>query len=231
MTGILQRDAIASDPAAGAPASDADRILTWRWPWLYEGLFCLSPASRRVRALEIDAVLARIDAVRGSAGTVIEVGCGPGTYTRHLAARFAHVTALDASRGMVDHTKARMRREGHRNVVGAYGRLPDDLRMAECADGVVAVGVLDFTSDLAGWLRAMRSCVLPGGWLVFTVPSARTAPRAAGAVEGLLAGRVFTRRIDEVHEAIAAAGLVDARIGMVEHRGRAYTMVGSAIAP
>lgn len=223
----------ATEPAsATAPTGlDGDRILTWRWPRLYEALFRLSPTSRGVRAREIDAVMARIDEVGRPGQSVVEVGCGPGTYTRHLAARFAHVTALDAAHGMIGHMTARMEREGHRNVVGAYGALPDGLAVAGDADGVVAIGVLDFADDLAQWLRALRTCVAPGGWMVFTVPNARTAPRAAGAVEGLLAGRVFTRRIDEVHEAMAAAGLVDARIAMVEHRGRAYTMVGSAISP
>lgn len=215
----------------GPPRPDADRILTWRWPWLYEALFRLSPTSRRVRADEIDAVLARIDQMGHPGQAVLEVGCGPGTYTRHLAARFDRVTALDAVHGMIEYMTARMEREGHRNVVGAHGALPDDLRVGSDADGVVAIGVLDFADDLALWLRSLRACVVPGGWMVFTVPNARTVPRAAGAAEGILAGRVFTRTIDEVREALAAAGLVDARITMVEHRGVAYTMVGSALVP
>lgn len=219
-------------PEAGrAGALDGDRILTWRWPWLYEALFRLSPTSRRVRAREIAAVLERIDAVSAPGQVVVEVGCGPGTYTRHLAPRFAHVAALDAAQGMIEYMTARMAREGHRNVVGAYGALPDDLRAGADADGVVAIGVLDFADDLALWLRALRGCVAPGGWLVFTVPTARTAPRMAGAVEGLLAGRVVTRGVDELHAAAAQAGLWDARVSAVEHRGRAYTLVGSAVAP
>lgn len=219
-------------PEAGrAGALDGDRILTWRWPWLYEALFRLSPTSRQVRAREIAAVLERIDAVSAPGQVVVEVGCGPGTYTRHLAPRFADVTALDAAQGMIEYMSARMAREGHLNVVGAYGALPDDLRTGAYADGVVAIGVLDFADDLGLWLRALRGCVASGGWLVFTVPTARTAPRMAGAVEGVLTGRVVTRGIDEVHAASAEAGLRGTRVAVVDHHGRAYTLVGSAVAP
>ncbi len=220
-------------PVSAAPATglDGNRILSWRWPRLYEAFFRLAPTSRRVRSKEIDAVLSRIDSVSRPGQVVVEVGCGPGTYTRHLAARFSHVTALDAAQGMIDYMTACMRREGHRNVVGAYGSVPDDLRAASGADGVVAVGVLDFADDLALWMRSLRSCVVPGGWMVFTVPNARTAPRTAGAVEGLLAGRVITRGVEDVYEAAATAGLRRTRVGVVEHRRRVYTLVGSAIAP
>ncbi len=218
-------------PDAGRVGLDGNRILSWRWPRLYEAFFRLAPTSRRVRAKEIGAVVERIDAVSRPGQTVVEVGCGPGTYTRHLAPRFTQVTALDAATGMIDYMTARMSREGHLNVVGAYGSVPDDLRAAPAADGVVAVGVLDFADELAAWMRSLRSCVVSGGWMVFTVPNARTAPRTAGAVEGLLAGRVITREIDQVYEAAADAGLRRTRLSAVEHRGRAYTLVGSAVAP
>ncbi len=216
---------------AAAAGLDGDRILSWRWPRLYEASFRLSPTSRRVRAKEIDAVLRNIDAVSRPGQVVVEVGCGPGTYTRHLASRFEHVTALDAAQGMIDHMAARMRREGHRNVVGAYGSVPGDLRAAGRADGLVAIGVLDFADDLAVWMRSLRSCVAPGGWIVFTVPNARTTPRSAGALEGVFTGRVVTRETAQVYEAAAGAGWQHTRLGAVEHRGRAYTLVGTAVAP
>lgn len=223
-------NAVVTETDASPTTRDAERILTWRWPWLYEALFRLSPTSRLLRAREIDAVLTRIDELRRPGEVVVEVGCGPGTYTRHLAARFDRVLAVDASRGMVDHTIARMQREGHVNVVGACGVLPDALGVPADADGVVAIGVLDFAEDLTRWLRALRGCATPDGWVVFTVPHARPTPRLAGIAEGVLAGRVFTRRMDQVQEAAADAGLRRVRIAVVEHRGRAFTLVGSAMA-
>jgi SAM-dependent methyltransferase len=229
MTETFNRD-VRADSEAAFTDRDGDRILTWRWPWLYRVLFRLSPTSQRVRAKEIDAVLARIDAVSRPGQSVIEVGCGPGTYTRHLAPRFAHVTALDPAHGMIDHMTRRMAREGHRNVIGAHGWLPDGLSADAAADGVVVVGVLDFADDLVEWLSALRACVTPGGWLVFTVPSARTVSRMAGATEGLLAGRVHTREVSEVHGAAADAGLRDIQLSVVEDRGRAIPLVGSAVA-
>lgn len=219
-----------STPRATAVGFDGDRILSWRWPRLYEAFFRMAPTSRNVREREIAAVLNRVDAVSQTGQVVAEVGCGPGTYTRHLATRFSHVTALDAAHGMVSHMTARMEDEGHRNVVGAYGSVPDDLRAAADVDGLVAIGVLDFADDLAEWLHALRACVAPGGWMVFTVPNARTAPRTAGAVEGLFAGRVITRGMDQVYEAAAAADLRRVRVSAVEYRGHTYTLVGSAVA-
>lgn len=218
-------------PEVTARDLEGDRILSWRWPRLYEAFFRLSPTSRRVRAKEIEAVLHRIDTVSRPGQVVAEVGCGPGTYTRHLASRFDQVTALDAAQGMIEFMVRRMYREGHRNVVGAYGSVPGDLDAASGADGVVAVGVLDFADDLAAWMRSLRSCVVAGGWMVFTVPNARTAPRSARVVEGFLAGRVVTRGIDDVYAAAADAGLRRTRVAVVEDRGRDYTLVGSAMAP
>jgi trans-aconitate methyltransferase len=220
----------ASTREATTTGVDGDRILSWRWPRLYEAFFRLAPTSRRVRAQEIDSVLARIDTVSGPGQVVAEVGCGPGTYTRHLASRFSHVTAVDAAHGMLAHMSARMADEGHANVVGAYGSVPDDLRAVAGVDGLVAVAVLDFADDLAEWLRALRACVVPGGWMVFTVPSTRTTPRSAAAVEGFLTGRVITRGIDQVHEAAAAAGLGRTRVTCVEYGGHTYTLVGTAVA-
>lgn len=220
-----------STPKATPVGFDGDRILSWRWPRLYEAFFRMAPTSRKVREREIAAVLKRIDAVSQTGQVIAEVGCGPGTYTRHLARRFSHVTALDAAHGMVAHMTARMEDEGHGNVVGVHGSVPDDLRAVAGVDGLVAIGVLDFADDLAEWLCALRECVVPGGWMVFTVPNARTAPRTAGAVEGLLAGRVITRGMEQVYEAGAAAGLRRLRVSAVEYRGHAYTLVGSAVAP
>ena len=221
----------ATDVQVAPSAFAGSRILTWRWPWLYEALFRLSPTSQRVRASEIAEVLARIDEVGHPGQVVVEVGCGPGTYTRLLASRFAHVTALDAASEIVAYTIARTARDGHRNVAGAYGRLPNDLHAVSGADGVVAVGVLDFADDLVEWMRALRGYVAPGGWVVFTVPASHTAPRVAGIVEGFLSGRAFTRDANAVRAAVASAGLRCRRVAAVEHRGRCYTLVVSAVRP
>jgi hypothetical protein len=52
----------------------------------------------------------------------------------------------------------------------------------------------------------------------------------AGAMEGLLAGRAHTREVSEVYGAAADAGLRDIQLSVVEDRGRAITLVGSAVA-
>jgi SAM-dependent methyltransferase len=54
---------------------------------------------------ELDALFGRLGAdPRG--GTCIEVGCGPGRMTKHLAKRFDHVLALDVSPAMLAQARA-----------------------------------------------------------------------------------------------------------------------------
>ena len=99
MTETLNRD-VRADSEAAFTERDGDRILTWRWPWLYRVLFRLSPTSQRVRAKEIDAVLARIDAVSRPGQSVIEVGCGHNKLTGLANRRgFAHRGVRHSIRG------------------------------------------------------------------------------------------------------------------------------------
>lgn len=126
-------------------------------------------------------------------GRVLELACGTGLWTRHLAAQATHVTAVDASPEVIALNKARL--NGASNV--SY--LNADLfswRPRESYDAVVFTYWLSHVPDdrLDSFWEMVRSALGPGG-RVFMVDSApyppgvradRTQPRE------LADGRTFT---------------------------------------
>lgn len=219
------------DADQSRPAGSPRSVLSWRFPALYDLYFRLSPVAPRLRKREIEAVFSAVAGVAVRDDRVIELGAGPGTYTRLLARRVAAVTTYDLEPRMVERLERRMRREGIANVEARVGSLPDGIPDADVGDGVLAAGVLDYADDLAIWLAACARSSRPGGWFVFTVPFDRGLPRAATPAEGWLAGRVYPRSEDEVRSAAAAAALDLIGLEHVDYAGRVYTLVGTARVP
>jgi demethylmenaquinone methyltransferase/2-methoxy-6-polyprenyl-1,4-benzoquinol methylase len=60
------------------------------------------------------AVAAELDARPG--GTLLDLGCGPGTLVPHLLAKAGRIIGVDVSDAMIERARARARREGWRNV-------------------------------------------------------------------------------------------------------------------
>lgn len=225
-------DAAASSPPRATSALEAQRVLAWSRPLVYELYFALAPVASRLRRREMDAVLAELDAVGRARQRVLEVGAGPGTYTRHMARRFREVVATDASPAMVHRLGRNMTDEGIGNVEAGWGRLPELAGVPRGTfDGVVAAGVLDYLVDLGRALTALREQVRPGGWIVFTVPLARAAPRLATLLEGTLLRRSHPRHPVEVQAAVGAAGLRLEALAEVALAGAGRTLVARAATP
>jgi SAM-dependent methyltransferase len=206
-------------------------VLAWRFPRLYDLYFRLSPVAPRLRRREIDAVFTTVGDLADPVDQVIEIGAGPGTYTRLLAPRVATVTTYDREPKMVARLMREMERNAITNVEARLGMMPDDITIDRPADGLLAAGVMDYAEDLTLWLDVFRRNVVPRGWIVCTVPVARGAPRAASPAEGWLAGRVYPRRRDELVEAITMSGLELHSLESVEYAGRAYTLVAGLRTP
>jgi precorrin-6B methylase 2 len=211
------------EPSAGA--------LAWRWPTVYELYFAASPAAAVLRAREIEAVLSALAVVGAPSDRILEMGAGPGTYTRRIAARCREVVAVDSSTHMLRRLERNMARAGIRNVAARWGRMPDVMEQAGRFDGVVAAGVLDYASDLVAALASLRTSVCPGGWVVFTAPRARSLPRLASLVEGKVVRRSHPRRPDELRRAAASAGLALHAVEEVALGGIGRTLVARAVAP
>ena len=117
---------------------------------------------RRLRAF-LDAAVAPGD-------RVLDVGCGPGHRTAHLA-KGVRVVYADLSPAML--AEARARRPGSRAVVHDY-HAPLPSRLGRF-DVVVAASCLDFCRDLSGVLGHLSAATRPSGRVFFTVIERRAS--------------------------------------------------------
>lgn len=98
-------------------------------------------------------ILAFLEPVRSSGGTVLEVGCGSGLLTRELVAAGYRVIATDASPAMLKLAEERL---GGRALEIRQLTLPDD--PLPSADAIVAVGhPLNYLPNVASIERALIS--------------------------------------------------------------------------
>lgn len=143
---------------------------------------------------------------------VLDVGCGPGNYTRHLARHAGDglVVGLDASKAMLD---VAMKQGGSDNLAYVRGNacvLPFE---SGAFDAVCCIGVIHMIDDSMSVLDEMVRVLAPGGCLVVGASCGDVDERAElpGGV------RVFGR--DELTGALEARSLVD--VGQrVSHRGQ-----------
>src|SRR5215469_13867388 len=102
--------------------------------------------------------------------TILDVGCGPGHLTAGLPAS-VHVIGCDVSPEMV--RRAALARPAGRWMVHDYHQpFPAQWPLA---DVTVALGCLEFCSDLAQVARNLAAATKPGGRLLLTVPRAAPA--------------------------------------------------------
>lgn len=138
---------------------------------------------------EVDALLRILDLELDPAARVLELGCGIGRLTRVLAARVAHVTAVDVSPEML--TRAQEHHDALANVewVLGDGSTLDGVEDASC-DAVVSHAVLQHIPDpqaQLGYVREFARVLRPGGWAAFGVstdPGAHTAKSPAAPDAG-----------------------------------------------
>ena len=102
---------------------------------------------------------------------VVDLGCGPGTLTALLAARWpsADVTGVDSSPEMIEAARAV---DGIRWEVGDlrdWAR-PDPLALREPIDVLVSNATLQWIPEHLELLPGLLDRLQPGGWLAFQVP-------------------------------------------------------------
>lgn len=120
-------------------------------------------------------LLSRVAELTG-AGSVADVGCGPGQVTAFLSESGVSVTGFDLSPGMIE--QARTRHPELEFEVADFRKL---LR-PRTAPGWAAVTAWDAfghlaPSELDGAVRALGRVLVPGGWLALAVPTGNSMPR------------------------------------------------------
>ena len=98
--------------------------------------------------------------------SVLDIGCGTGTFACMLAGRGVAVTAVDPAAAMLDVARAKPGADVVRWVHGDATTLPAlDVDAAFMTANVAQVFLTD--ADWAATLTAARGTLRPGGWLVF----------------------------------------------------------------
>ena len=129
-------------------------------------------------------LLERFDVMRIAPANILDVGCGPGTHTAALSARFpeAMVTAVDHAPAMVARAAPPAsglftrwtglgKRSRIRGLVSDMGALPLPL---ECADVLWSNFALQWMNDLPALFAEWNRVLKIGGVIMFTAPGPDT---------------------------------------------------------
>ena len=101
-------------------------------------------------------------------GMVVDIGCGPGVFTRYLCAHAKWVWAGDIDAASLARVKARHRDQKNLAlVVTAADRLPFS---DSCFDTLLFLEVLEHLPDDAAGVRELFRISKPGGRMVLSVP-------------------------------------------------------------
>jgi 2-polyprenyl-3-methyl-5-hydroxy-6-metoxy-1,4-benzoquinol methylase len=118
---------------------------------------------------------------------VLEVGCGPGTWTREVAPLVGHVTALDISAEMIDRARQYVQ-EG--NVTYVHTDVAQ-YQLTEVYDAVFSVRVVEYLENWEPEIRRLLGAVAPGGRAVIVTKTPISVWRGTG--RNLALGRAIRR--------------------------------------
>jgi ubiquinone/menaquinone biosynthesis C-methylase UbiE len=125
---------------------------------------------RRTRVEEGEELAERATAGLANADKLlaIDLACGPGTYTRPLAARVRHVIGADLTPAMVEKARAEAARDGIANIEFVCADIYA-LPFADGAAGIVSCGyAFHHMTDPARALAEMARVLQPGGRVAIT---------------------------------------------------------------
>lgn len=134
---------------------------------LFGGVAGLYESTRQSYPAEIvDAILTT--AAIGPGAAVLEIGCGTGQLTRHLAGRGLNVTAIDIGPAMVDAARHAVPDPMTRFQISAFEDFPDSGPF----DLIVSATAFHWVDPDAGWAKAAR-LLRPSGWLALLTTGER----------------------------------------------------------
>ncbi len=154
---------------------------------------------------DLDAYVALVDEF--SASSVLDIGCGTGTFACLLAGRGFRVIGVDPARASLDVARAKPGGDRVRWIFGDAMRLPPlSVDLATMTGNVAQVFLTD--DEWGATLRRVRAALAPGGRLIFET---RNPDRQAWLD--------WTRERSHAHTDIPGVGVVESWVGVTDVRG------------
>ncbi len=106
---------------------------------------------------------------------VADLGSGSGVFTMCLAARCAHVTAIDAATEMINLAKEKVAAKGFSNITFVQSDIVEAGKMFDRKfDIMTCSSVVEYLEKLDDALAAMATMVKPGGILMISSPNRKS---------------------------------------------------------
>ncbi|GAB3962244.1 hypothetical protein GCM10028805_62950 [Spirosoma harenae] len=122
-----------------------------------------------------------------STDQVIDLGCGTGNFSNHLAGIGCQVIGVD---GSVEMIRLCNRNKGSDRVHYVLHQLPlPDSSIFVSQDVVIMSSLLEYIDDVTGMLQQAREMLRPGGLLIVSVPNCTSIYRKVERLLFLLTGR------------------------------------------
>ncbi|MEJ0024619.1 MAG: methyltransferase domain-containing protein [Rhizomicrobium sp.] len=112
--------------------------------------------------------------------SVLDFGCGTGVASAQLASLGHRPTGVDISEKMVETSRAALQRSGIPEDRFTFEHISPDGRGAyleKTYDGMVSLGVFEYTDDPAALLKLLTTRIRPGGFLIMSGPNRRSPVR------------------------------------------------------
>lgn len=139
----------------------------------YDSAFTDTAVGRVLREI----VWSRVAASFGACRHVLDLGCGTGEDALRLAGMGIKVTAIDASRGMIEVAQEKMRRRGGIEPIEFHGVPMESvatLLQPRSFDGVFSnFGAINCVSDLPSLVASVAGLLTPGAPLIWVIMGRR----------------------------------------------------------
>jgi SAM-dependent methyltransferase len=140
---------------------DSSRYESMRYAAEYKDCHQFSYLARQAKVLEL---------LPRTGGAILDVGCGPGVYTRQLLERGYQVSACDISPKMIEVASAKFACQAVAgNVHFHAGEIHDWDLPPRSFDVAMSIGVISYIADLERFLARVASLLKPGGTAVFQI--------------------------------------------------------------
>jgi demethylmenaquinone methyltransferase/2-methoxy-6-polyprenyl-1,4-benzoquinol methylase len=185
--------------------------------WWFRRGRCALPAPDAARWFaDVAEVEAALDSF-GPSGSVLELACGTGVWTRQLARHATHLVAVDGAAATLEQNRGRLPATSKATVEYVHADLFSWRPPAEAFDAVVFGYWLSHVPDdrMAGFWQGVRGALGAGGRVFFidSAPDPRQSEWPSGGTEerDLADGRRFTvvkryRTPEDLQEVLASLG-------------------------